>query len=90
MSEGLAQGPYVAARAGVEPMTLRSKGFDSIIAPPRPTITSAVIKNLLQMSDTAQALHNHDILSFHSVTCTHFSCVCVFMFILLPVHIVSY
>ena len=25
-SEGLAQGPYVAARAGVEPMTLRTKG----------------------------------------------------------------
>src|SRR6218665_3202515 len=26
VSEGLAQGPYVAARAGVEPMTLRTKG----------------------------------------------------------------
>jgi len=29
MSEGLSQGPYVASRAGVEPMTLRTKGVDS-------------------------------------------------------------
>jgi len=29
VSEGLAQGPYVAARAGVEPMTLRTKGVDA-------------------------------------------------------------
>src|SRR6218665_1993388 len=28
-SEGLVQGPYVAARARFEPMTLRSKGNDS-------------------------------------------------------------
>jgi len=28
VSEGLAQGPYVAARAGAEPMTLRTKGVD--------------------------------------------------------------
>src|SRR6218665_2246604 len=28
---------YVAARVGFEPMTLRSKGFDSKNAPPRPT-----------------------------------------------------
>jgi len=27
-SEGLAQGPYVAARAGVKTMTLRTKGYD--------------------------------------------------------------
>ena len=39
MSEGLAQGPYVAARAGVKPMTLRTKGVDSTKAPPRPTIS---------------------------------------------------
>src|SRR6218665_2218332 len=37
VSEGLAQGPYVAARAGFEPTTLQSKGFNSTIAPPRPT-----------------------------------------------------
>ena len=36
VSEGLAQDPYVAARAGVEPMTLRTKGVDSTKAP-RPT-----------------------------------------------------
>ena len=33
-SEGLAQGPYVAARARVEPMTLWVKGVDSTNAPP--------------------------------------------------------
>jgi len=33
VSEGLAQGPCVAARAGVEPMTLRTKGVDSTNAP---------------------------------------------------------
>ena len=35
-SEGFAQGPYVAARAGVEPMTLRTKGVDSTNAPHTP------------------------------------------------------
>ena len=35
VSEGLAQGPYVAAR--VEPMTLRTKGIDSTNAPSCPT-----------------------------------------------------
>ena len=44
MSEGLAHGPYVAARAGVEPTTLRTKGVDSTKAPPRPTST---VKHLL-------------------------------------------
>jgi len=36
-SEGLAQGPYVAARAGSEPTTLRMKGPESTNEPPRPT-----------------------------------------------------
>ena len=31
-SEGLAQGPYVAARARFEPAALRSKGIDSTIS----------------------------------------------------------
>src|SRR6218665_1608564 len=35
--KGLAQGPYVAARAGVEPTTLRLKVIVSTKAPPRPT-----------------------------------------------------
>ena len=34
--KGLAQGPYVAARVGVEPMTLRLKAIDSTKAPPCP------------------------------------------------------
>ena len=35
-SEGFAQGPYVAARAGVEPTTLRAIGIDSTNEPPCP------------------------------------------------------
>ena len=34
-SEGLAQGSYVAARVGFEPVTLRMKGVESTNAPPR-------------------------------------------------------
>src|SRR6218665_197765 len=37
VSEGLAQDPYVAARAGVKPMTLRTKGVDSTKASPHLT-----------------------------------------------------
>jgi len=37
VSEGLAQGPYVAARAGFKPVTLRMKGVESTNAPPRLT-----------------------------------------------------
>ena len=36
-TEGLAQGPYVAARTGFEPMTLWTKGEESINEPPCPT-----------------------------------------------------
>ena len=36
----LAQGPYVAARAGVEPTTLRLKVIGSTKAPARPMISS--------------------------------------------------
>src|SRR6218665_833698 len=39
--KGLAQGPYVAARAGVEPTTLRLKVIFSTKAPPRPIINIA-------------------------------------------------
>ena len=38
VSEGLAQGPYVAARAGFDPMTLRTKGVDTTNGPPRFTL----------------------------------------------------
>ena|SRR6218665_1455365 len=36
-SEGLAQCPYVAARTGFEPATLRTKGVESTNAPPQST-----------------------------------------------------
>src|SRR6218665_3531881 len=36
-SGGLAQGQYVAARAGFESMTLQMKGAESTNEPPRPT-----------------------------------------------------
>ena len=36
-SEGLAQGPYVAAREGFKPATLRTRGIKSANAPPRST-----------------------------------------------------
>ena len=38
VGKGLAQGPYVVARAGVEPMTLRLKSIDLTNAPPRTRI----------------------------------------------------
>src|SRR6218665_2278555 len=37
VSKGLAQGPYVVARAGVEPTTLRLRVNDLTNAPPHPT-----------------------------------------------------
>ena len=37
VSEGLAQGPYVAARAGFEPATLQTKGVEPTNEPPCPT-----------------------------------------------------
>src|SRR6218665_377547 len=40
--KGLAQGPYLAARAGVKPTTLRLKFIVSTKAPPRPTTISDI------------------------------------------------
>ena len=37
VGEELAQGPYVAATEGFEPVTLRTKGDESTNEPPRPT-----------------------------------------------------
>ena len=37
VSEGLVHGPYVVARAGLEPATIRMKGVKSTNEPPRPT-----------------------------------------------------
>jgi len=36
VSEGLAQGPYVAARAGFEPATIRTRDDESTNEPPCP------------------------------------------------------
>src|SRR6218665_934429 len=47
VSEGLAQGPYVAARAGAEPMSLRLKVIDSNNAPPHPTMFMIIGHNVL-------------------------------------------
>src|SRR6218665_208777 len=38
VSEGLAQGPYVAVRVGFEPVTLRTQGTKLITEPPHATI----------------------------------------------------
>ena len=40
--EGVIQGPYVAARAGFEPATLRTKGDESTNESPRPTLSVTV------------------------------------------------
>ena len=40
VSEGLVEGPYMAARAGFEPTALGSKGVVSTNAPPCPTGTA--------------------------------------------------
>ena len=52
LSEGLVQGPYVAAKVGVEPLTLRMEGVDSTNVPPMPTY--AVIRKQLSVKD----IHN--------------------------------
>jgi len=46
-SEGLAQGPCVAAGAGLESMTLWTKGCESTNEPPHPTFVSLVLKKLV-------------------------------------------
>ena len=46
VSYGLAQGPYVTARAGVEPTTLRLKAIDSTNAPSRHTSVPHLIRTL--------------------------------------------
>ena len=57
VSKGLAQGPYVAARAGVEPTTLRLKVIDSTNAPPRPAMMG--LPMMLASID-------YDILTYHA------------------------
>src|SRR6218665_1331470 len=58
-SEGLAQGPYVAARAGFEPTTLRTKGVESTNEPLRLTryhrslVISASIRGVARQQSRA-------------------------------------
>jgi len=47
VGKGLAQGPYVAARAEVEPTTLRLKAIDSTKAPPCPHVSIHPLFGLL-------------------------------------------
>ena len=49
-SEGLAQGPHVAARAGLLPVTLRTKGAESTNEPPRPTRCLSMMLSLQILS----------------------------------------
>ena|SRR6218665_3342546 len=52
VSEGLVQGPYVAARAGFEPTTLRTKGAESTNEPHAPnTVTSDFRRYCVQRGD---------------------------------------
>ena len=61
VSEGLAEGPYVAARAGVEPMTLRTKDVYSTNAPlSLKTIVQAISIALLQIHRCSEALTTQD------------------------------
>ena len=43
VSEGLAQGPYVATRVGFEPANLRTEGTEHTTKPPRPTYRVTII-----------------------------------------------
>src|SRR6218665_3016702 len=66
--KGLAQGPYVMARVGVEPTTLRLKVIDSTKAPSRPTSyvqatcahfgRSGTVRNLCPLSYQCSVLHS--------------------------------
>src|SRR6218665_2425397 len=58
--KGLAQGPYVAARAGVEPTTLRLKVIVSTKAPPHPPVQLYVLLGILTFNLLVDNQHaNH-------------------------------
>src|SRR6218665_622198 len=50
VSEELVQGPYMVARAGVEPMAIRTKGVNSTNAPPSTTLLLLQLLLLLLLS----------------------------------------
>src|SRR6218665_3903252 len=79
VGKGLAQDPYVAARAGVEPTTLRLKVIVSTKAPPRPSLLlhlmlpqykSHLLTNYLHENGIQQKVQN----SNKSVTRKCFNC----------------
>src|SRR6218665_2419470 len=49
VGKGLAQGPYIVARAGVEPTTLRLKAIDSNKSPPCPTPMYFIINSAITL-----------------------------------------
>ena len=66
-SEGLAQGTYVAARAGFQPATLRTKGDESTNEPPRPGPIKVCI------AYTYTYMHAYTLESLHVYSCINFS-----------------
>ena len=62
-SERLAQGPYVVARAGVEPATLRMIGVNSTNATPHPT---HYITNIFEITCILQPKHHTNLFAFDS------------------------
>src|SRR6218665_263801 len=57
VSKGLAQGSYVAARAGVEPTTLRLRVIDLINAPPRLIMHTCIQYNYILTLLTTVSLY---------------------------------
>ena len=70
VGKGLAQGPYMAARAGVKPTTLRLKAVDSTKAPPCPFVPWSTNGSLAQWQSGYKASH----VSLQSVLTSWFAC----------------
>ena|SRR6218665_1243793 len=58
VSEGLARGPYMVARAVVELMTLRTKGVDSTNAPHTPHNDTHSIKEVTKETGLGSQFHS--------------------------------
>src|SRR6218665_2183954 len=72
VSKALAQGPYVVARAGVEPMTLRLRVIDLTNAPPRPISVAHLVYSCLGLaleSANSGGVSNVSIISFKMAMC---------------------
>src|SRR6218665_1246787 len=79
VSEGLAHGPYLAARAGFEPAPLRSKDIDSTNAPPQTGIQTYVciyVSMFLPACIYVFNTHIHNIQTYKYV-CIH---ACMFVY----------